>query len=180
MGKAFIPSNYDTEYGGLCLMSKQDVKNFFEKYVFDWMFSDIQREIDLARSNKRAGNFLCALGLLCYTEFMGGIVLGSFTIRPLKRRFDAFLDLMGDDYKIFNQTVNVYDVFRCGLAHEYFVKHNCDIAMLKNDETLGIGKKPTGEYYFVVERYFEDFSNACRQLYTQMMTKPNPKLPWQD
>jgi len=25
--------------------------------------------------------------------------------------------------------------------------------MLKNDETLGIGKKPTGEYHFVVERY---------------------------
>ncbi|MCK4476456.1 MAG: hypothetical protein KAU16_06985 [Methanophagales archaeon] len=158
-------------------MSKQDVKNFFEKYVFDWMFSDIQREIDLARSNKRAGNFLCALGLLCYTEFMGGIVLGSFRIRPLQRSFDAFLDLMGADYKTFNQTVDVYHVFRCGLAHEYFVKHNCDIAMLRNDETLGIGKKPTGEYYFVIERYFEDFSNACRQLYMQKMASPNPSLP---
>ena len=79
-------------------MSKQDVKNFFEKYVFDWMFSDIQREIDLARSNKRAGNFLCALGLLCYTEFMGGIVLGSFAIRPLKRRFDAFIMFLDVDW----------------------------------------------------------------------------------
>jgi hypothetical protein len=158
-------------------MSKQDVKNFFEKYVFGWMYSDIQREIDLARSDGGAGNFLCALGLLCYTEFMGGIVLGSFRIRPLKDRFDAFLELMGDDYKILNQTVNVYNVFRCGLAHEYFVKHNCEIAMLKNDETLGIGKKPTGEFYFVVERYFEDFSNACKQLYMQKMTSQNPALP---
>jgi len=158
-------------------MSKQDVKNFFEKYVFGWMYSDIQREIDLARLGEGAGNFLCALGLLCYTEFMGGIVLGSFKICPLKRRFDAFLELMGDDYKFLNQTVNVYDVFRCGLAHEYFVKHNCEIAMLNNDETLGIGKKPTGEFYFVVERYFEDFSNACKQLYMQKMASQNPELP---
>lgn len=160
-------------------MSKQDVKVFFVKYVFGWMFADIQREIDLARSGKVAGNFLCALGLLCYTEFMGGILLGSLTIRPIKRRFNAFFDFMGSGYQNFNQNVNVYDVFRCGLAHEYFVKENCTIAMLKNDETLGIGKLPTEAYYFVVERYFEDFSAACRKLYTQKMAETNPKLPWQ-
>lgn len=119
-------------------MSKHDVEHFFDEYVVGWMFSDIPREIDLARSDKDAGNILCALGLLCYTEFMGGTVLGNLTVRPIKRRFDAFFNSMGVDHEIFNQTVNVYDVFRCGLAHEYFVKHNCEIAMLKNDETLGI------------------------------------------
>ena len=41
---------------------------------------------------------------------MGGIVLGSFKINHLKRRFDVFLELMGDDYEFLNQTVNVYDV----------------------------------------------------------------------
>lgn len=68
-------------------MSKQDVKNFFEKYVFGWRYSDIQREIDLARLGEGTGN------------------------------------------------------------------------------------------YFVVEIYFEDFSNACKQHYMQKMTSQNPELP---
>lgn len=44
------------------------------KQAKEFIFSDIQREIDLAKSNKNAGNFLCALGLLCYTEFAGKIM----------------------------------------------------------------------------------------------------------
>jgi len=158
-------------------MSKQDVQKFFQEYVFGFIFSDIQREIDLARSGKPAGNFLSALGLLCYTEFMGGIAVGSFKRRRAKSRFDAFLNLMDGGYREFNQKVNVYGVFRCGMAHEYFIKGNCVIAMLKNDETLGIGTTPTGQYYFVVEKYFEDFAAACHLLYKRLMAEPNPSIP---
>ncbi len=106
-------------------MSKDDFKRFFDEYVFGFIFSDIQREIDLARSGKTAGNFLSALGLLCYTEFMKGILKGSFTSGKAKIRFDAFFNLMGQGYKSLNQTINVYDVFRCRMAHKYFIKENC-------------------------------------------------------
>jgi hypothetical protein len=50
--------------------TKDDVQRFFDEYVFGFIFGDIQREINLARSRHTAGNLLSALGLLCYTEFM--------------------------------------------------------------------------------------------------------------
>jgi len=154
-------------------MSKEDFKNFFEKYVFGFIFSDIKREIELARSGKPAGNFLSALGLLCYTEFMGGILKGHFS-GSTKSRFDAFFNSMGQGYKSLNQRINVYNVFRCGMAHEYLIKENCIIAILKDDETLGIGITPEGKYYFVVERYFDDFAAACRSLYNHKMMDHDP------
>jgi hypothetical protein len=43
--------------------------------VFGLIKKDIQREIDLARAGKSGGNFLPAPGLLCYTEFMGTMLL---------------------------------------------------------------------------------------------------------
>jgi len=158
-------------------MSKEDFKKFFDEYIFGFIFSDIRREIELARSGKPAGNFLSALGLLCYTEFMGGILKGSFKSGTAKSRFDAFFNSMGQGYKSLNQQIDVYNVFRCGMAHEYFIKGNCIIAMLKDDETLGIGITPRGRYYFVVERYFEDFAAACHSLYECKMMEPNPLVP---
>ncbi len=76
---------------------------------------------------------------------------------------------MGLAYKAFRQSHNkTYNIFRCGLAHEYYVKRNCDIGMskkkaiirLKKNSIIGIEQYPDGKYYFVVEKYFEDFKNA--------------------
>ena len=157
-------------------MSKQDVEHFFNEYIFGFIFVDIQREIDLARSGENAGNFLSALGLLCYTEFMGGIAVQSFKGRA-RSRFNRFLYLMGSGYQDFDNQVNVYSVFRCGMAHEYFIKENCKICMLNNGETLGIGIQRNGQYYFVVERYFTDFASACKTLYKNILAEPNPMIP---
>lgn len=103
-------------------MNKHEVKKFFKEYIFGFIFSDIQREINLARSGEDAGNFLASLGLLCYTEFLGGIAIRSFRRRSSKKRFDIFFNSMGKNYEDFNKKVNVYDIFRCGMAHEYFIK----------------------------------------------------------
>nr|MDO8097736.1 hypothetical protein [Candidatus Njordarchaeota archaeon] len=158
-------------------MSKEDFKKFFDEYVFGFIFSDIKREIELARSGKPAGNFLSALGLLFYTEFMRGILKGSFKPREAKSRFDAFFNSMGQGYKSLNRQIDVYNVFRCGMAHQYFLKGNCTIAMLKGNETLGIGKTLNRQHYFVVERYFEDFAEACLSLYNRKMMESNPLIP---
>jgi len=134
-------------------MSKQEVKRFFDDYVFGFIFSDIKREIALARSGieipgeaqktyKGGANFLCALGLLCYTEFMGGIYKGSFKKFSSKTRFNAFFDLMGPDYQAFDKQLvkkglSVYKVFRCGMVHEY-LERRCAIAMLSGDVRVGV------------------------------------------
>ena len=65
----------------------------------DFIFSDIERELQLARTD------------------------------------------LGTDYKTFRILGNDdYGIFRCGLAHEYYVKRNCTIFMLSQGSRLGIGK----------------------------------------
>ncbi len=107
-----------------------EIRSFFDSYVFGFMCADIEREIAIARSGQLAGNFLCALGLLVYTEFMGGLLLRKLGSKETSKLFNAFFDYMGPSYKNFRNNHNVYKVFRCGLAHEYFVKHKCTIFML--------------------------------------------------
>ena len=157
-------------------MKQQEIKKDFDEYVFGFIKTDIQREIDLARSNDSGGNFLAALGLLCYTEFMGNMVLkgkGSFT-----KQFKAFFCLMGEDYKqlIYEKEVDVYKIFRSGMAHAYFTK-DCDIRMLDNNYSAGIISEPNGKYIFIVEKYLEDFMNACKVVYDDMLADQDPYLP---
>lgn len=40
----------------------------------NFIYTDIQREIDLVSTKWGSGNFLAALGLLCYTEFAGSFI----------------------------------------------------------------------------------------------------------
>jgi hypothetical protein len=80
------------------------------------------------------GNFLAALGLLCYTEFGGKLRFGGKRADGrdvASANFNQFFDCLGPAYQTFRAQHNVYDLFRCGLAHEYYVKKNCTIAMLE-------------------------------------------------
>lgn len=158
-------------------MSRQEVDKFFNEYVFGFIYPDIQREIELARSSTPGGNLLAALGLLCYTEFMGGISRGSFTAGSPRKRFNKFFREMGQPYADALGRIDVYEIFRCGLVHEYLVKGRCQIAMLKGLEPCGLGKLPNGQYYFVVETYFEDFKTACQAVYNRLMAESNPAIP---
>lgn len=111
--------------------------DFIQAKLF--MFSDVRREIQLARADPKlldaagvspgGGNFLAALGLLCYTEFGGKL---KFGVKRASVNFNRFFDFLGIDYQSFRASPqNVYDIFRCGLAHEYYVKKNCSITMLR-------------------------------------------------
>jgi len=139
-----------------------------------FILNDIRREVRLAYASKNderranlkrlgvpagGGNFLAALGLLCYTEFWGKLKYGRGGAR---QNFDSFFDDLGPSYKAFRQSgVNVYHIFRCGLAHEYYVKRSCDIYMAKKKRfPIGIGRDQTGKYWFVVETYLRDFRKA--------------------
>jgi hypothetical protein len=190
-------------------MSKQEVNDFFEEIVYGFILGDIEREIALAKSrlevqgDKRCysggGNYLCALGLLCYTEFMGAIRLATFEKSP-HNLFNAFFYLMGPAYEEFdkklskqpsmhksNKKLSVYEVFRCGMAHEYFIKKSGVIFMLSgntkpcvDDESTfpcGIGMLDNGQYFFVVEQYYEDFAEACHKVHGEILRKPNPSIP---
>lgn len=137
---------------------------------------DVEREIQLAKADPAAlqglgvapggGNFLAALGLLCYTEFCGKLRFG------VKRKgkdvasanFNQFFDLLGAPYQIFRAHCDVYDIFRCGLAHEYYVKRSCTIAMVEGTPGAGLRVDPKGHYFIVVESYCRDLKKAFDDL----------------
>jgi len=121
-----------------------------------FIFNDIEREIELARASEAApqalqaagvrpggGNFLAALGLLCYTEFGGRLKYN----RPGH---------------------NVYDIFRCGMAHEYMIKRPGAIAMLGAAAPEGIRLMSDGRFEFIVERYYLDLKRAFDDLDHQL------------
>ncbi len=153
------------------------VDSYFKEYVFGFMKSDIQREIRLCRSGKAAGNFLCALGLLCYTEAMGFIIKGEKSKNH--ERFDAFFTMMGKKYQNYlEEHPDVYDTYRNKMAHAYFAT-DCEMFMVKDGEIkkylngnapMGLGVLPSGKYYFCVEKYSIDFNRACRKLYREIMS----------
>ena len=156
---------------------KSDIDAFFDEYVVGFMAGDIRREIDLARSGAGGGNFLAALGLLSYTEFLGGLLRNKLVEGESRRNFDAFFVTLGPEYRSFAKSLNVYKVFRCGMAHEYFVKHTCVIAMLRGRERCGLGRLNDECYYFDVEHYCDDFTGAAARLRDELKTRePEPDL----
>jgi hypothetical protein len=158
-------------------MSKDEIQAFFKEYVFGFIFHDITREVDHARAGAGGGNLLAALGLLCYTEFLGSFKTGIRGRGRSRKNFNAFFPELGPCYAALAKTLDVYEVFRCGLVHEYLVKGDAIIAMLKGSEPCGIARDRDGRYYFVVERYFEDFSRACQRLYDHLMAQTDLTFP---
>jgi len=145
----------------------------------EFIYRDIQREINLTKiSDTKKGkenlekligfsggaNFMAALALLCYTEFAGLVKYEKKKINGephSSANFNFFFDDLGDEYKRFRKKHNVYKIFRCGLAHGYFIKHSYScIAMQVDKATCGVGIDASGQYYFCVEKYFEDFQRA--------------------
>ena len=159
-------------------MSQTEVDAFFEDYVYGFIAGDVQREIDRARSLLPAGNFLCALALLCYTEVLGGVKRRTLARGEGRANFEAFFMTLGPAYDALQKRgLDVYSVFRCGMAHEYFAKGEATVTMLKGTEPAGIAQATTGQYFFCVERYFEDFIAAARLLHAELRADPHPGLP---
>lgn len=87
---------------------------FFDEYVFGFMRSDIDAAI------RGKANFLAALGLVSYTEVLGGLVTGNLGKRSqCGANFRAFLPYLGTDYKALEtRGIDIYDTVRCGLVHQ--------------------------------------------------------------
>jgi len=144
----------------------------------NFIATDIQREIRLARDETSllrslmrrslgrppgGGNFLAALGLLCYTEFAGHLRLNDFSIGSARRAFEMFFRELGPAYDALLKNHDIYGDLRCGLAHEYFVKKSCRIGMLSFRPQCGV--QWDGQHYlFTVEAYWLDFQNAFGKL----------------
>jgi hypothetical protein len=152
------------------------------KIARDFIVADIGREIALAKASEGwfrrqllrlcgleagGGNFMAALSLLSYTEFAGRLMLSDFSDGNSRKSFDEFLRNMGTGYDDLLKKHNVYKNLRCGLAHEYFVKKSCTIAMLSSRPQPGV-QWDGPKYIFIVESYLNDFRSAIDRLATRL------------
>jgi hypothetical protein len=114
------------------------------------------------------------LGLLCFTEYGGKLKFDNK--KPdgsdhATKNFNDFFDGIGTGYAEFRAAGNnVYNVFRCGLAHEYFVKQPCVIMIEPPPGGLGVGHLGDGRYYFAVEKYCDDLQVAFTALESFMVS----------
>ena len=158
-------------------------KDFEQAKAF--IYADIEREIALGKATRSklrnfflriagipsgGGNFMAALALLSYTEFAGRLKNQDFSAGNSETYFNDFFALLGPHYRAFlNQHPEVYNTFRCGLAHEYYVKKDCEIAMEGIDLPYRHGLNyDNGKYFFIVKKYFEDFKSAFSTLGNKM------------
>jgi len=179
-------------------------REYFETHIFGSMCAEIEREIELARAGKDASNMLCAMGLLTYTEFMAGLLPARrrISLKTPRDRFEAFFRDLGEEYGdlIDKEYLDVYEVFRLGIMHEYFVKDLCTIAMLNSPGSIvvkggmddsvsppkqlpedyvttpaacGLGATYNGSYFFIVEKYYQDFRAACENLLAVLEQSPS-------
>lgn len=119
-------------------ISEMDILKFFQKYIFEWMYSDIENCI------KAKANLVVATILMSYTENIGALIEGNLgEERTSEKNFNEFLkyfEFKGDqnyyqNFKIKYQEAdssvikeaNIYKAFRCGLIHEYSPKIPCII-----------------------------------------------------
>jgi hypothetical protein len=139
----------------------------------NFMYVDIQRCIDLDKlkhKGKKIGapNFLIAVGLSCYTEYWGKLVLGlSRETDVSKRCYEEFLKRLGKTYRtnpyqqLLDKGVPVYEDIRCGLVHSYGAAKGCSVNLDNGNELCGICYDEINDHYdFNIVTYFKDFRNA--------------------
>jgi hypothetical protein len=147
------------------------ILHVFDEYVFGFMRSDINAGI--------AGNanYLTALGLVSYTEVLGGLRTGKLGVRnQSSKNFNAFLAYMGPWYADLKaREVDLYDVVRCGLVHNYFIKGESTIWMYARAD-CGIVSSPGGPTFFNVQVYANDLFDGAKLFRDEILESDDPAL----
>lgn len=133
-------------------------KNEFNQFI-SFAFSDIDNSIEKAKSN-----FLCALGLMCYTEYIGGVIRNKVdVIRESKNNFNIALYSMGAGYEKFDKLLlestaqDTYSMIRCGLVHNYYAKKFMFFSVnTKDKSSLGLGFNQDNTPGIAVKNYARD------------------------
>lgn len=160
------------------------ILDHFNTHIFDgnesgFIYHDLRVSID---SNL---NYLSSLGLMCYTEYLGGLMpkLHGETKVDGHTKFNRFLYRMGSPifrYKVLDENfekglkTSIYQMFRCGFVHEYFAKpiylvdskgkklQTLGTAVAKTAkpaDCIAFGQMPDGRIAMANMQYLRDFKN---------------------
>jgi len=144
--------------------SQKAILHLFDEHIFGVM----RTELDWALRGGAAN--LAALGLVAYTEFLGGILTGDLGRRDASgSNFRAFLPYLGADYvALARRGVDIYERVRSGLAHEYFIKGESTI-WPQASAPCGIISSVNGHTYFIVSVYRDHLFDGARKLRDEIL-----------
>ena len=179
--------------------------------IVDFIYNHIQGSIyrDIERCIEAEASHVVALALLSYTEFIGGLISGNLGKKGhSEKNFKKALEFFPDKYKIINSSIqlkyaekgtqvtrntSIYEIFRCGLVHEYFIKghviihsnpdgHADDhIGILRNEQTIKFpsqtGLPPYQSVFleFHTNEYFRDFKSAVGKIIKLLLIDQDTK-----
>jgi len=162
-------------------MEHREIKEYFYEFVFGFIFNDIENSI------RAKANYIVALALLVYTEYIGGLITGDLGVqKKSKTNFNAalkYFEWKGNKkyYSNFevkikgsDKTLDVYEIFRCGMVHEYFSKGICIVHNNPQhpdccvDNDVGIGWVGN-QLRFHNNAYFRDFKHAVNKYYAELI-----------
>jgi hypothetical protein len=137
----------------------------------NYMYSDIER------AKKINANYLAALGLSVYTEHLGGLYRGSLGPGNSRKNYTEFImNFFPGTYKEVEAQLQclggLYEVVRCGLVHEYFMKTYSTIRTSDSiGSKCGISYDPTNkpQLEFYVDVYYIDFKSAFEKYYGELI-----------
>ena len=137
----------------------------------------LDNEIDT--TIKGGANYLSALGLSCYTEYVGGLFRKKLEQGESKKNYEEGLKRMGNKYadlvKKISGDDSMYVRIRCGLVHEYFIKKTSIIWLEKEPPTgCGIEVDDENKINFYPRKYFNDLKEVIEELKRQ--SKKDPKF----
>ena len=149
----------------------QRVLRFFDEYIFGFMRNDIDAAI------RGKANFLAALGLVSYTEVLGGLVTGNAGgKRVCCRKLSRLFAVSGKRLQALEtKGVDLYDTVRCGLVHQYFIKGGATIWMNAN-APCGIFAGMDAPTYFIVNVYRDHFFAGAARYRNELIDATNAVL----
>lgn len=113
---------------------------------------------------------LAAMGLVTYTEFLGGLFRGDLQNRQGRANYEAFIrNFFGDCYTEVDSRLRkaglkgLYSVARSVIAHEYFMKLTSIVSIdIQTSTKCGVAYDPNGNFKIVlsVKQYFQDLKEA--------------------
>jgi len=162
------------------IMTHAEIEVYLNQFFDAFIFKDIENCI------AAKANYVVALALLTYTEYLGGLKTGNLGLSDkTPENFRAGLELFewnGDPnyYKGFaieiedqgvRRQCDVYTLFRCGMVHEYLIKgeslvHNNPRVDYCIPADQGIGWHDHERHRilrFHTNAYFRDFKNAVQK-----------------
>lgn len=127
---------------------------------------------DLQAALSGNANFLAALGLLDYTEILGGLVTGNLIPGPKVGNFEAFLKYLGKPYLDLDAKFDIYGKVRSGLVHQYLLNQEGTIRRgIGPHDICGVVIRNDGWIEIAVDKYFADFKEAIGKYKYDLLTR---------